>query len=345
VRGWTALSALGAALGPALGGLLTEASWRWVFLINVPVGVAVLAAGPGMLPRPAAKAGPARIDAAGAVLLSAGIGAVALAVVESPTWGWSSGGVIGSLVAGLVVLAGFVVRSARHPSPVVPVALLRVQGFSAASLCNLLFAVPFAAMLLSIVLWAQQVWHWSALATGFAVAPGPLMVPAFALLVGPALLKRVGPGLVAAAGSLVFAAGIVWWIAALGIHADYLDMLPGMLITGVGVGLTLPTLIGTAVSALPPTSFSTGSAVVTMARQIGSVLGVAILVAILDTRHANNAVAVFDRGWWFTAGAAGLAALASLALSRTPSRPPSPAAAAAPTLAGPGTRIATGEPT
>jgi hypothetical protein len=89
-----------------------------------------------------------------------------------------------------------------------------------------------------------------------AVAPGPLMVPAFALLVGPALLKRVGPGLVAAAGSVIFAAGIVWWIAAIGIHADYLQMLPGMLVTGVGVGLTLPTLIAAAVSSLPPTGFA-----------------------------------------------------------------------------------------
>jgi EmrB/QacA subfamily drug resistance transporter len=343
VRGWTALSALGAALGPALGGLLTQASWRWVFLINVPIGAAVLTAGPGMLPRPAAKDAPARIDATGAVLLSAGIGAVALAVVESPTWGWSSGGVIGCLGGGLVVLAGFAVRSARHPSPVLPVALLRIPGFAPASLCNLLFAVPFAAMLLSIVLWAEQVWHWSALATGFAVAPGPLMVPAFALLVGPALLTRVGPGLVAAAGSVIFAAGIVWWIAAMHTRANYLHMLPGMLVTGVGVGLTLPTLIAAAVASLPPTSFSTGSAVVTMARQIGSVLGVAVLVAILDTtRHTRNAVAVFDHGWWFTAATAGLAAIASLTLTRKPSPSPPPRRSAPPEPSRPMTRARVG---
>jgi EmrB/QacA subfamily drug resistance transporter len=327
VRGWTALSALGAALGPALGGLLTEASWRWVFLINVPIGALVLVAGPVLLPRPASRQGPARIDAAGAVLLSAGIGAIAIGVVESPTWGWSSGAVIGCLAGGVVVLAAFAARSARPPSPVLPLPLLRVPGFAPASLCNLLFAVPFAAMLLSIVLWSEQVWRWSPLATGFAVAPGPFMVPAFALLVGPALLKRVGSGTVAAAGSLVFAGGIVWWIAAMHAHADYLHMLPGMLITGVGVGLTLPTLIGTAVSSLPPTSFSTGSAVVTMARQIGSVLGVAILVAILDTSgHAGDLVAVFERGWWFTAATAALAALASLTLIRVraTTRPASP---------------------
>jgi EmrB/QacA subfamily drug resistance transporter len=327
VRGWAALGALGAALGPAIGGLLTDASWRWVFLINVPIGAAVLAAGAALLPRPAAKKASARIDAAGALLLSAGIGAVALGVVQSPAWGWSSGRVIGCLAGGMIVLAGFAVRSARHPSPVLPVPLLRVPGFTPASLCSLLFAVPFAASLLSIVVWAEQVWHWSPLATGFAVAPGPLVVPAFGLLVGPALLKRVGSGLVATAGSAIFAGGIAWWIAAMHAHADYLHMFGGMLLIGVGVGLTMPTLIATAVASVPPASFSTGSAVVTMARQIGSVLGVAIVVAILDTAsHARNPVVVLDRGWWFTAATAGLAALASLTLIRT--RTPTPAVTA-----------------
>jgi EmrB/QacA subfamily drug resistance transporter len=317
VRGWTAISAVGAALGPVLGGLLTEASWRWVFLINVPVGAATLAVSPALLPRPAAREGSARIDALGVVLLSVGIGAVALGLVESPAWGWTSGRVVGAVIGGVAVIAVFVAHSRRHPDPVLPLGLLRVPGFAPASLANLLFAVPFAAMLLSIVLWAQQVWHWSPLVTGFAVAPGPLMVPPFALLFGPALLKRTGPSLVALAGCVVFAAGIISWIAALHTRADYLRMLPGMVITGIGVGLTLPTLIGTAVTALPPSSFSTGSAVVTMARQVGSVLGVAVLVAILDTgTHTAHTVDAFDKGWWFTAATAAVTALACLSVGR-----------------------------
>lgn len=315
VQGWTALSAVGAALGPALGGILTEASWRWVFLINVPIGTAVLIAGPAMLPRPPSKERPARGDGFGVVLLTVGIGAVALGLVESPSWGWSSIGVVGSFVAGVIVLAGFAIRSLRHPIPVLPIHLLRVPGFSPASLCNLLFALPFAGMLLSIVLWDQQAWHWSALTTGFAVAPGPLMVPAFALLAGPALLNRYSPGAVAIGGCVIFAAGIVFWIAAMGSRPDYLDMLPGILATGVGVGLTLPTLITTAVRSVPPSSFSTASAVVTMARQIGSVLGVAILVSILDgARGTGHSAQAFIRGWWFVAASTGLAALASLTL-------------------------------
>lgn len=194
----------------------------------------------------------AGIDAVGVVLLSAGIGALALGLVQSPDWGWPSGGVIGSLCTAAAILSIFVARSARHPSPVLPVRLLRVPGFSPASLCNLLFAVPFAAMLLSIVLWAQQVWHWTPLATGFAVAPGPLMVPPFALFIGPLLVRHIGPALVALVGCVVIATEVISWIVAMGTSAAYPELLPGMLITGIGVGLTLPTLIATAVRALPP---------------------------------------------------------------------------------------------
>ena len=317
VRGWTAISALGAALGPVLGGLLTEASWRWVFLINVPVGVAVLVVGRPLLPRSPAHKDSARVDALGVVLLSAGIGAITLGVVESPSWGWTSGGVVAALIGGVAVLALFVAHSRCSPDPVLPLGLFRVPGFAPASLANLLFAVPFAAMLLSIVLWAQLVWHWSPLVTGLAVAPGPIMVPPFALVFGPALLKRVGPSLVAVTGCVVFAAGIISWIASLDATPDYLHMLPGMVVTGIGVGLTLPTLISTAVTALPPPSFATGSAVVTMARQVGSVLGVAVLVAILDTgTDTAHTVAAFDKGWWFTAATAVITALVCLSIGR-----------------------------
>lgn len=313
VRGWTAISGAGAALGPAVGGLLTAASWRWVFLMNLPVGVVVMIAGTALLPRPPSRATHARVDVVGVVLLAGGIGLLALGLVESPAWGWSSGLTLAVLVAAPLLLLCFAAWSVRYPSPVLPPPLLRVSGFAPASLANLLFAVPFAAMLLSIVLWAQQVWHWSALATGFAVAPGPVMVPPFAVLIGPALVRRASTRTVSAGGCLVFAAGIVWWLATLDAHADYLHMLPGMLLTGVGVGLTVPTLIGTAVAALPPTSFTTGAGVVTMVRQLGSVLGVALLVAFLGNGGGPRITTdAFDRGWWFTVAATAVAALACL---------------------------------
>ncbi|MGI5322937.1 MFS transporter [Actinomadura nitritigenes] len=353
VRGWTAMSGLAAALGPVAGGLLTQLDWRWVFLVNVPAGIAVLLAGPRVIRSPGqgarrvraarrvrGRAGPgrragpggapgqggapagrtARPDLAGAGLLTAGIAALALALVKSNDWGWGSGGVIGTLVAAAVLLVLFVHRSARHPEPVLPLRLLRVPGFAPASVANLLFAVAFAAMLLSAVLWCRQVWHWSALRTGLAIAPGPLMVPGLAVGAGP-LARRIGAAPIAIAGCAAFAAGIAWWTWAMSPDDGYAaGMLPGMLLTGVGVGLALPTLVGAAVSALPPRDFSTGSGMVTMARQIGTVLGVAMLIAALGSDAAPGGAGAFDDGWRLVLLASLATAAACLAIRRP--RPP-----------------------
>jgi EmrB/QacA subfamily drug resistance transporter len=318
VRAWTAISALAAALGPVVGGLLTELDWRWVFLVNVPVGAAVLVLGPRLLPRstgtvPDREQMP-RPDLPGAAVLMVGIASLALAVVKSDDWGWGSIEAIGSLVAALVLLVAFVYRSARHRAPVLPLSLFRVSGFSPAILANLIFAVAFAAMLLSVVLWCQQVWHWSALRTGLAIAPGPLMVPALAIGAGP-VARRFGAGPVAMSGCLAFAAGIAWWMWRLAPDSGYAaGMLPGMLLTGIGVGLTLPTLVGAAAAVLPPHSFSTGSGVVTMARQIGTVLGIAMLVASLGTSMGREAS--FDAGWLLTLLATAATAATCLLIGR-----------------------------
>ncbi|MEO8966950.1 MAG: MFS transporter [Solirubrobacteraceae bacterium] len=172
----------------------------------------------------------------------------------------------------------------RADNPLVDGRLFAVRAFSGASVVALAFSIAFGAMLLSIVLWCQDVWGWSTLATGLAVAPGPLMVPLFAFLVAGRLIARWGPGPVIGVGASVFAAGIIWWALAVGLAPDYAgEMLGGMLLTGAGVGLTLPTFMATGAASLPPHAFATGSAVINMLRQVGLAVGVAALVAVLGT--------------------------------------------------------------
>jgi EmrB/QacA subfamily drug resistance transporter len=341
IRGWTAIGGVAAALGPVIGGLLVEASWRWVFFINVPVAAVTLAAGLRVLPRASATAterqGP-RPDIAGAVALTVAVGVLALALVKAGTWGWGSARVLGLIAAAAVLGAAFAYRSARHAAPVIELRMLRLPAFGTATAASVLFGTAFGAMLLLVTLWCQDVWGWSALRAGLAVAPGPLMVPFLSVGAGP-LARRVGPGPVAALGCAVYAGGCVFWRLSLQLTPDYpAHMLPGMLMTGIGVGLTLPTLVSAAVSAVPPARFATGSGIITMARQLGIVLGVAVLVTVLGTPSGGGsaggarALAAFGHGFVLIgclAVAAGAASLLLVASRRRASRPAVTAAAAA----------------
>jgi EmrB/QacA subfamily drug resistance transporter len=324
VRIWAATGALAAALGPAVGGLLVEASWRWVFLVNLPVGVLAFAATLALVPGSRDDSATARPDLLGALLLAGAVGALALGVVQGPDWGWSSGRVLTALVTTGVLLLGFAARSARHAVPVLDPALLRVRAFAWSNVTAVLFSIPFAACLLTTILWMQEVWGYSALETGFAVAPGPLMVPVFAV-VAHRFARRVPVGYLVSLGCLLFGIGSVTVLLSVGATPDYArDLLPGWLIGGAGVGFALPNILSSATADLPPNRAATGSAVVNMSRQIGTVLGVSVVVAVLGTPVGYHAAhAAFQHAWWTVAGISVLAAVLA------PRMTPAPAAAVA----------------
>lgn len=313
VRLWVAFGGLGAALGPVLGGLLVELDWRWVFLVNVPIGIVALLVGLRRLPNPAGSGGPLP-DGVGALMLIGSVAAFVLALVQGEDWGWTSIGVLGGFALAAVLAVAFVVSSRRHHSPVVDPQLLRLPNFALMIGNSLLFNVAFAGMLLSAVLWAQNVWGWSAFKAGLAIAPGPLVVPIVAVLSGK-LIARIGAGPVLALGGLTFAAGIVWWATAVTLQPDYLGgLLGGMLVTGLGVGLTMPTSFAAGTAGLPPQRFATGSAVLSMARQIGLAIGVAVFVAVLGSPAGPDAtLEAFQRGWYVIAAAAVAAGVVGLA--------------------------------
>jgi EmrB/QacA subfamily drug resistance transporter len=315
VRAWTAVGGLAAALGPVVGGLLVAASWRWVFFVNVPIGLLAAVIGWRRLPRVPGYPVP-RPDAVGAILVTSGAAALTLGLVEGNDWGWHDVRTIVVLAGAVLALAAFARRCLHHRAPLVDAALFRVRAFTGSTLVAIVFSTAFAAMLFSRVLWCQDVWGWSALRTGLAIAPGPLMVPVFSFAIAGRLIRRFGAGPTIGLGATVFAAGAAWWAVAVGLAPDYVgDMLGGTLLTGAGVGLTLPTFMATGAASLPARSLATGSAVINMLRQVGLAVGVAVFVAVLGTPHGLHAVlSAYRAGWFVVAGTSLLAALAGLAV-------------------------------
>src|SRR5450755_1095088 len=198
---WSALGALGAALGPVIGGSLVQVSWRWVFWINLPVGLVAVLLAARVIPESKDDHVRGRPDLLGAALLAASVGLVALALVKAPNWGWGSVGFIALLVASLACGAAMVARSRRHHSPVIELGLLRSRTFSGTFAVSILYYAGFGAFVLNSVEFLTGEWHYSAVRAGLAIGPGPLMVLPFARLVSPWLAARLGgPGWVAVIG-------------------------------------------------------------------------------------------------------------------------------------------------
>jgi EmrB/QacA subfamily drug resistance transporter len=281
---WSAIGALGAALGPVIGGSLVQVSWRWVFWINLPVGLLAILLARKVVPESKDDRAAGRPDVIGAGLLAAAVGLVALALVEAPGWGWGSASFIGLLLAALASGTVMVARSRRHHAPVIELGLLRTRTFSGAFAASILYYAAFGAFVLNSVEFLTGVWHYSAVLAGLAIGPGPLMVLPFARVAAPWLAARLGgPGRVAVIGCGLNAAAQLLWLSQIQAHPAYLThFLPAQLLGGAGVGLTIPSLLGAGSASLPPARFGTGSGILNMARQVGTVVGVAGLVAILS---------------------------------------------------------------
>jgi EmrB/QacA subfamily drug resistance transporter len=313
---WGAAAAAAAAVGPTLGGALVELSdWRLVFLVNLPLGAAVVLAGRRRLPWP--KLLDSRLpDLPGAAMLALSLATVTLAIVEGDEWGWTSAATLGCFAAAAILLAAVVERSRSHPRPIVEPALFAHRSFRAGNLGTLLFAAAFFSLILGNVLFLTTIWGYSVLTAGLATLPGPALSTVVA---GPAgrLADRFGHRAVIVPGTLFFAAGVMVLRSA-GAEPDYLGLwLPGACLTGIGIGLAFPTLGSAAVRDVPDDRFATASAVNAAFRQVGAVLGTAILVAIVgDPVGLAEALRVSDAAYLFAAVASLASGAAVLGLRR-----------------------------
>lgn len=318
VQAWAVSSALAGSAGPVAGGLLAQADWRLIFLINVPIGVFTLASAarqvPALPPEDTARVP----DPVESLLMIIAIAAASLGVVKGPVWGWADDRTTASWVVAIAAGIAFIAVNRRSATPVVDVALFRNRMFSGANLAMVLCAVGLAMQLLGLSLFLQQSWHWPAIAAGAALAPAPLATFT-AARAAPRLLPRMRPATMATMGFVVIAAGQALVTFSLGAshgHNFAASILPGWIISGLGGGLAVPTITGLASIGLPRDASATGSAVLQMSRQLGSVLGTSVLVAMLGTAVATGEATAFQHAWWVCVACYLAAAVATARLTR-----------------------------
>ena len=309
-------SALATAVGPTLGAALIEGpGWRWVFFVNIPVGLATFLLGRRVLAESRDEHAKSGADIGGVALITLAMAALALGIVEGGEWGWSSPGVVGAFAATALLVPAFVWRGLRNPSPVVDLRLFRVRSFAVANSVMVLYASAFFAMLLSMVLFLTSVWHYSVMRAGLAITPSPIAAALIAPLAGR-MVARVGFRPVIMIGLITTGLSIASLAVRTTSTPEYAAVwLPASVLAGLGVGSCFSLISGAAVSSLEPSQFGVGSAVNQTARQIGSIVGVATLIAVLGSpTSAAEALTSFHNAWWMVAGLTGAAALTATAL-------------------------------
>ncbi len=311
-----AAAAIAAGLGPTLGGVLVAlADWRLVFLVNVPVGIAAIAASKRTLVESRAPGRRTTPDLLGALILAAAIALLTFGIVQGGEWGWTSGSVLASWAAAALLGGWFLRRCTWHGSPVVQLQLLRGRSFGMANALTLVASTGFFAYLLANVLFLTSVWGYSVLEAGLALTPGPLVAAIVAAPLGR-VLERHDYRLAVIPGALIWAGGVVM-LTQLGSTPDFVGgWLPAIVVLGIGAGATLPTLGAAAVAAAPGGNFATATALNSVGRQLGAVLGVALLVAIVGTPAPEDVASAFDDGWAFAAACFAVVSVLAVGLGR-----------------------------
>jgi NTE family protein len=297
---WGAVAAVASGAGPTLGGVLIHwASWRWVFLVNVPIGIAAAIVTLRALEESKAET-PSTPDVVGAVLLAVALGALATGLVKGHEWGWSSARVLTAFAVSALAFAAGALHAPRHPTPVLDPAVLRLRSVAVANVATVLFATAFFAATLNNVLFLTGSWGWSALHAGLAITPTPLIAAAAAVPAGK-IADRFGASSVIVPGTIIYLAGmlITHEIAPKG-PDFWAHWLPGMVLIGAGVGLAFPALGGAALQGVPDLYFGVASALNNTARTLGAVLGVSLLVVVLS--GAGPDIAIGARHAWVFAG-------------------------------------------
>jgi len=299
---WAGVSALALAIGPLVGGLLTQhLDWSWIFFVNVPIGILAIVASFVLIPESKDESAEQRLDLPG--LLTSGIGLFAFTygLIEANTYGWTSGRIVASFVLAVAMLTAFVLLELRQRLPMLDLSLFRSGTFVGANLAVLLVALAMFGVFFFLSLYMQGILGFSAVQAGAAFLPMTILIILIAPIAGKSS-DRFGSRWLMTVGMLLVSSQLVYF-SRLGVDSDFWSLLPGMLTGGVGMSLVMTPSAAAAMRALPVDKSGVGSAVLNAFRQVGGSLGIALMGAIMAHEVGDfRGAAVFQQKQAFVDG-------------------------------------------
>jgi EmrB/QacA subfamily drug resistance transporter len=278
---WAGVSALALAVGPVLGGFLTEhVSWRAIFYINIPVAIGAVLATTFAVRESRDTSVGRDVDYAGVAVLTVGLTALVLALVEGNSWGWGSPEIIGLLATAVVALPVFVAVENRVKAPMVQFDLLSDRNFLAAVVVAMIISFAMLGVFFFLALYMQDILGYTPLEAGVRFLPSTLMIVGVAPVAGR-LSDRYGPRWLIA-GGLVLVAASLFTFSRIAVDSTYLDLLPGFMLLGIGIAMTMSPMTSAAMNAVPVQKAGIASGVLSMFRMVGGSLGVAVTGAIFQ---------------------------------------------------------------
>jgi EmrB/QacA subfamily drug resistance transporter len=317
---WSAIAAGGAAFGLLLGGVLTDLlSWQWIFFVNVPVGLAAIAAAVRFVPESRDESARRSFDVAGAFSVTAGLMVLVYAIVKAQEYGWGSARTLGLIGGAVVLLAAFVVIELRSKAPLIRLDIFRKRALTAANIAMMFVAAGMISMFFFASLYVQDVLGYSPLKAGFAFLPvtSGIIIGAGA---AQGLIKRFGPRAVGTAGLLLATAGMLV-LTGLPVHGSYVtNLLVGLLPMSLGMGLTFVPVTLLATAGVSPEDSGLASGLLNTSQQVGGALGLAVLSTLSASRTTSLLADGASRpealvGGWHVAFIGGAVLLGSAALS------------------------------
>jgi len=287
IGSWTAWVGIATVIGPLVGGeLVSVASWRWVFLINLPFAAVCVALIFAAIPTRSTESSPGHVDVPGAVLAALGLGGPVFALIEQPRLGWGHPAVLGPLAVGALLLAGFVVFEARSRSPMLPLGLFRRRNFSVGNLETFAMYGGLAILLFFLVLFLQQVVGYTPLQSGLATLPTSVVMFTLSRRFG-ALADRFGPHLFMGLGPLLAAGGLLLFLR-LGIRVDYMsDVLPALLVFALGLSMTVAPLTAAVLAGVEEHRAGIASAVNNAIARVAGLVAIAVIGAVVAAQFSG----------------------------------------------------------